>query len=161
VLVNMDEGRKRLEHMRHEPRVALDLLDESDWYTHVSMTGHVKELREDTDLADIDRLARQYTGRLYPRRDRRWISAWIAVDGCHPLACAEGQQPAGLSECLPLLNSRNRVFCARRKGLSRAIADRTVSLDLKLVATANGHVGWWPADRLDGHGLLPGRSGSR
>jgi hypothetical protein len=39
------------------------------------MTGHVEELREDTDLADIDRLARQYVGRPYPRRDRRWISA--------------------------------------------------------------------------------------
>ena len=77
----MDEGRKRLEHMRHDPRVALDLLDESDWYTHVRMTGHVEELREDTDLADIDRLARQYTGRPYPRRGRRWISAWIAGDG--------------------------------------------------------------------------------
>jgi hypothetical protein len=38
----VDEGRKRLEHMRHDPRVALDLLDESDWYTHVSMTGHVE-----------------------------------------------------------------------------------------------------------------------
>ena len=42
MLVNMDEGRKRLEHMRHDPRVTLDLLDESDWYTHVSMTGHVE-----------------------------------------------------------------------------------------------------------------------
>jgi hypothetical protein len=81
VLVNMDEGRKRLEHMRHDPRVALDLLDESDWYTHVSITGHVEELREVTGLADIDRLARQYTARPYPRRDRRWISAgspWTA-----------------------------------------------------------------------------------
>ena len=67
----MDEGRKRLEHMRHDPRVALDLLDESGWYTHVRTTGHVEELREDTELADIDRLARQYTGRPYPRRDRR------------------------------------------------------------------------------------------
>ena len=57
VLVNMDEGRKRLEHMRDDPRVALDVLEESDWYTHVSITGHVEEMREDTDLADIDRLA--------------------------------------------------------------------------------------------------------
>ena len=82
VLVNMDEGRKRLEHMRDDPRVALDVLDESDWYTHVSIIGHVEEWRDDTDLADIDRLARQYTGRLYPRRDRRWISAgspWTAA----------------------------------------------------------------------------------
>ena len=30
VLVNMDEGRKRLEHLRGDPRVALDVLDEND-----------------------------------------------------------------------------------------------------------------------------------
>ena len=83
VLVNMDEGRKRLEHMRHDPRVALDVLDESDWYTHLSITGHVDEWREDADLADIDRLARHYTGHRYPQRDRGRISAWIAVDGWH------------------------------------------------------------------------------
>ena len=56
MLVNMDEGRKRLEHLRGDPRVALDVLDESDWHTHVSITGHVEEMRQDTDLADIDRL---------------------------------------------------------------------------------------------------------
>ena len=81
MLVNMDEGRKRLEHLRGDPRVALDVLDESDWHTHVSITGHVEEMRQDTDLADIDRLARQYTGKPYPQRDRGRISAWIAVDG--------------------------------------------------------------------------------
>src|ERR1700759_4489565 len=52
VLVNMDEGRKRLEHLRSNPRVAFDVLDESDWYTHVSITGHVDEMREDPDMAD-------------------------------------------------------------------------------------------------------------
>ena len=51
VLVNMDEGRKRLEHMRRDPRVALDVLDESDWYTHVSLIGHVEQWREDSGLA--------------------------------------------------------------------------------------------------------------
>jgi PPOX class probable F420-dependent enzyme len=83
VLVNMDEGRKRLEHMRSDPRVSVDVLDESDWYTHVSITGHVDEMREDADLADIDRIAQQYTSGPYPQRDRRRISAWIAVDGWH------------------------------------------------------------------------------
>lgn len=39
-------------------------------------------MREDTGLADIDRLAQQYLGRPYPQRHRR-ISAWIAVDGWH------------------------------------------------------------------------------
>lgn len=83
VLVNMDEGRKRLEHLRKDPRVTLSVLDESSWYTHVSIIGHVDEMKEDPDLADIDRLARHYMGQAYPQRDRRRISAWIAVDSWH------------------------------------------------------------------------------
>jgi PPOX class probable F420-dependent enzyme len=83
VLVNMDEGRKRLEHMRGDPRVALDVIDESNWYTHVSIIGHVEELREDAGLADIDQVSRHYTGNPYPRRDRGRVTAWIAVDGWH------------------------------------------------------------------------------
>jgi PPOX class probable F420-dependent enzyme len=83
VLVNMDEGRKRLAHMRHDSRVALDVLDEAGWYTHLSITGHVAEMRDDDGLADIDRISKQYTGKPYPARDRRRVSAWIAVDGWH------------------------------------------------------------------------------
>ena len=60
------------------------MLDESDWHTHLSITGHVEQMREDTDLAGIDRLARQYAGQPYPRFDRGPISvSWIAVDGWH------------------------------------------------------------------------------
>jgi PPOX class probable F420-dependent enzyme len=81
VLVNMDEGRKRLEYMRADPRVALDVLDDGSWYTHISLTGHVDEIRADTGLADIDRVARHYTGRPFRSRDRRRISAWISLDG--------------------------------------------------------------------------------
>jgi PPOX class probable F420-dependent enzyme len=83
VLVNMDEGRKRLEHMRNNPRVSLTVLDAGDWYTHITIIGHVAEMREDTDLADIDRIATQYLGKAYPQRDRRRVSAWIAVDRWH------------------------------------------------------------------------------
>ena len=83
VLVNMDESRKRLAHMRNDPRVALDVLDEGGWYTHLSITGHIDEMRADTGLADIDRVAMHYTGEPYPRRDRARVSAWIAVDGWH------------------------------------------------------------------------------
>lgn len=83
VLVNMDEARKRLEYLRADPRVALDVLDKDGWYTHLSITGHIEEIREDTGLADIDRIAVQYTGGPYPRRDRRRVSAWIGVDGWH------------------------------------------------------------------------------
>lgn len=81
VLVNMDEGRKRLEDMRDDPRVALDVLDESDWHTDVSITGHIQEMREDIGLADIDCLAQHYQGTPYPQRDRRRVSAWVVMDG--------------------------------------------------------------------------------
>ena len=83
ILVNMDEGRKRLEHLRRDPRVSLTALDESGWYTHVSLQGRVVEMREDVGLADIDRLSEHYTGRPYPTRDRGRVSAWIEVDRWH------------------------------------------------------------------------------
>jgi PPOX class probable F420-dependent enzyme len=96
VLVNMDEDRKRLEHIRNDPRVALDVLDEGGWGTHVSIIGHIDEMREDTGLADIDRIAGHYIGRPYPQRDRRRISAWIAVDGWHGWgALKDNSQAAG------------------------------------------------------------------
>ena len=81
--VNMDEGRKRLDHLRADPRVALTVLDEAGWYTHVSLTGRVVEMRADPDLAGIDRLAVHYTGSPYKRRDRARVDAWIAIDRIH------------------------------------------------------------------------------
>ncbi|MEU6341032.1 PPOX class F420-dependent oxidoreductase [Streptomyces sp. NPDC046977] len=83
VLINLDEGRKRLEHIRQDPRVTLTVLDKDDWYTHVTIIGHVAELREDKDLADIDRLAERYLGKSYPVRDRVRYTALIEVDRWH------------------------------------------------------------------------------
>lgn len=83
VLVNMDEGRKRLQHVRNDPRVTLTVLDTESWYTHISLIGRVVELRDDEGLADIDRLARHYTGDRYPQRDRPRVSAWIEIDRWH------------------------------------------------------------------------------
>mgnify|MGYP005759839393 CR=1 FL=1 len=83
VLVNMDESRRRIEHLRRDPRVSLTVLDEAGWYTHVSLQGRVVEWRDDPDLADIDRLAEHYTGKPYAVRDRRRVSAWIEVDRWH------------------------------------------------------------------------------
>ena len=80
VLVNMDEGRKRLGHMRNDPRVSITVLDEADWQTSVTLIGHVSEIREDTDLADIDRVATHYIGQPYPERNRARFSAWISID---------------------------------------------------------------------------------
>jgi PPOX class probable F420-dependent enzyme len=83
LLVNMDHGRKRLEHLKNDPRVSLTVLDDGDWYTHVTIIGRVTQMYDDDGLADIDALSRHYTGQEYPRRDRPRISALIQVDRVH------------------------------------------------------------------------------
>lgn len=83
ILVNMDEGRVRLKHMRKDPRVSLTVLDSDDWYTHVTVIGRVTRMYDDDGLADIDALSRHYSGQEYPQRDRRRVSAVIEVDRVH------------------------------------------------------------------------------
>src|ERR1700760_581786 len=51
VLVNMDEGRVRLEHMRRDPRVTLTVLAENDWYSTITLIGHVSDWRAGTHPA--------------------------------------------------------------------------------------------------------------
>jgi len=83
VLLNMDEGRKRLDHLRADPRVSLTVLDENDWYTHVSVIGRVTEMYDDEGLADIDRLSQHYRGREYTNRERGRVSVLVDVDRWH------------------------------------------------------------------------------
>ncbi|MEU0909689.1 PPOX class F420-dependent oxidoreductase [Streptomyces althioticus] len=83
VLINMDEGRVRLRHLRNDPRITLTVLDAGDWYTHVTLIGRVTEMRDDEGLADIDRLSRHYGGDAYPNRDRHRVSAWVEVERWH------------------------------------------------------------------------------
>ncbi|HEX4690252.1 MAG TPA: TIGR03618 family F420-dependent PPOX class oxidoreductase [Solirubrobacteraceae bacterium] len=83
VLVNMDEGRRRLAYLRENPAVSLTVLDGHEWYRHISLHGRVTTLRDDEDFADIDRLSTHYTGKPYARRDRGRVSAWIEVESWH------------------------------------------------------------------------------
>ena len=83
ILVNMASTRKRLEWLRADPRVSLTVLDAASWYTHLSLKGRVVELRDDPDLADIDRLARQYGMDRYADREGARVSAWIEVERVH------------------------------------------------------------------------------
>ncbi|GGT28085.1 PPOX class F420-dependent oxidoreductase [Streptomyces chromofuscus] len=83
VLINLDQGRVRLRHLQRDPRVTLTVLDADDWYTHVTLIGRVARTYDDEQLADIDRLSRQYTGEPYPARARARVSAWIQVERWH------------------------------------------------------------------------------
>jgi PPOX class probable F420-dependent enzyme len=82
ILVNMDEGRKRLDYLRNDPRVSLTVLADRNWYTHISVQG-IAVLSKDDGLADIDRLSRHYTGRPYPVRNRARVNAYITVEHWH------------------------------------------------------------------------------
>lgn len=93
VLLNMDASRRRLGHMRANPRVALTMLDGDRWYTHVSLIGRVLEIRPDPDLADIDRLARRYTGAEYRDRERDSWTAEVGVDRWHGWSNARSLVP--------------------------------------------------------------------
>ncbi|MEQ4208958.1 PPOX class F420-dependent oxidoreductase [Actinopolymorpha sp. B9G3] len=82
ILLNLDARRKRLEHIRANPRVSLTVLDGDSWYRHVSVQGTVT-LEPDSDLAGIDRLARHYTGKPYPERKYPRFDAWLDVETYH------------------------------------------------------------------------------
>jgi len=77
VMLNMDRSRKRLEYLRRDHRVALTVMDSTDWYSHVALIGEVGELRDDPDLTDIDRLAQRYNGRPYDNRKRDSVTAML------------------------------------------------------------------------------------
>jgi PPOX class probable F420-dependent enzyme len=82
VLVNMDEGRKRLEYLRQNPRVSITVLDGEQWYRHITLHGRIT-LADDPDLADIDRISEHYTGEPYAQRDRGRVSGRIEVESWH------------------------------------------------------------------------------
>ena len=79
VLVSLDARRKRLAHLRRDPRLSLTVLDE-DWYRHVSLHGRAVRIADDPELADIDRISMHYRGRPYPNRERPRVSVWIEIE---------------------------------------------------------------------------------
>jgi PPOX class probable F420-dependent enzyme len=85
VLLNMEDSRLRLGHMRRDPRVALTVLGggEDGWYRHVSLLGNVVSIADDDSLEDIDRLALRYTGQPFRTRDRKRVSAWLEPERWH------------------------------------------------------------------------------
>lgn len=99
-LVNMDESRLRLSFMRRDPRVSLSVMERGNWYRHITILGRVLELRDDHDLADIDRLAQRYTGRPYRDRSRKSVSAWIEPDRWYEWDATRAAPPQGDSDAL-------------------------------------------------------------
>ncbi|MGD9694139.1 MAG: PPOX class F420-dependent oxidoreductase [Thermoleophilia bacterium] len=83
VLLSFDDGRRRLDHIRRDPRISLTVLDPDSWYRHISLLGAVEETAPDPDLSGIDRLAVRYTGAPYGNRDDPRTIAWVRIDRWH------------------------------------------------------------------------------
>ena len=83
VLLNMDESRARLRHMRENPLVSLTVFDGDNWEEHVTLLGRVISIEPDERLTDIDRLALRYTGRPFRTRDAKRVSAWLEPGRWH------------------------------------------------------------------------------
>jgi PPOX class probable F420-dependent enzyme len=63
VLVNTAEGRTKDRNLRRDPRAAVSVVKEGDWYRWVSVTGTVVERITGPEAeAHIDRLSRRYDG---------------------------------------------------------------------------------------------------
>jgi PPOX class probable F420-dependent enzyme len=82
VLLSLDRKRRRLQHIRENPNVALTVLDATDWYSHISMRGRAT-LVDDDELADIDALSQHYLGIPYENRDGLRTSAWLEITTWH------------------------------------------------------------------------------
>lgn len=83
ILLNLDASRARLKHLRHNGLVSLTALAKDNWGTHLSIRGHVVEIVDDPDLADIDRLSQHYNQKPYPVRDQQRVSVWVEIDFYH------------------------------------------------------------------------------
>jgi len=83
ILVNLDAERVRLGHLRRDPRFALDVIDEANWYTHLSLQLVVDEIADDPDFAGIDSLSQHYGGRPYPDHERPRVDVRARIVGAH------------------------------------------------------------------------------
>ena len=79
-LVNMDATRKRLDHLRRDPRVSLTVMGRDDWYRQVTLRGRIVDIADDEDLRGIDRLSQHYLGNAYGRREQPRVNGWIDVE---------------------------------------------------------------------------------
>lgn len=91
VLLGLDASRARLEHLRRDGRVSLTALAEGDWYTHVSVQGHVVGVVDDEGLAGIDEISRHYTGSDYANRTSPRVLVRVELDRWHGWGAAAQQ----------------------------------------------------------------------
>jgi PPOX class probable F420-dependent enzyme len=69
VLTSSRVGSAKGKALRADPRVSVSVVDGSNPWRWITVSGRVVEIRPDTDLVFIDKMSRRYTGRDYMMRD--------------------------------------------------------------------------------------------
>lgn len=69
VLTSSRVGSAKGKAWRLDPRASVSVVDATNPWRWIEISGRVMEIRPDTNLAFIDRLSRRYTGRDYGMRD--------------------------------------------------------------------------------------------
>ena len=62
VIVNTALGRQKDKNVRHDPRVALTLIDPDNPYRYLEIRGRVNEVTQDGAEQHIDKMAKKYLG---------------------------------------------------------------------------------------------------
>ena len=65
ILINTSEGRKKLQNLKANPRVALTIVAQDDPYRYVQIQGTVIKFAPEHGARDIDRLSVRYRGQKY------------------------------------------------------------------------------------------------
>jgi PPOX class probable F420-dependent enzyme len=69
IVINTAKGRRKWHNLKRDPRVAISVSPEDAPYKNFSIQGKVVEMRTSDGWEVIDRLALQYWGKEYPRRE--------------------------------------------------------------------------------------------
>ncbi len=80
VLVSTPIGARKAANVRHDPNVALSVVDHANPWRYLQIRGRVTDIRPDTNLETIDRLSRRYVGGDYRDRSREREVLVITID---------------------------------------------------------------------------------
>ena len=80
IVVNTARGRVKDRNLKHEPRVALSIMDPANPYRYLGIQGRVTEMTESGADAGIDRLAKKYLGKdKYPWRGPNEVRVLVKI----------------------------------------------------------------------------------
>ncbi len=68
IVICTGEASLKAKNTRHDPRVALSIVDFDNPYEEVQIRGHVVERRPDSDFQTMDAISHKYTGKAFPFR---------------------------------------------------------------------------------------------